>query len=247
MPTANLLDGQLVLVLIVDVGRCIAIVRACTLLVIGIGVVVPVHAVAFIAAILHGPHGMLARLVDVEHLATILSLVDVEHLTGTCGTPAVRVVLVTDSDEFFHVVAADALVAAFVEEDGGIVAVIDDGIAHQFRALCPVATYHILLGIAGRHGLNEAHTVTRLHVLSGGGDVHPAYEVTSRLHQKVVAVVGKPSGYVDAHRRPLVRGALRIAMYHDDAVVEPHLALAKLRLAEASASGHLVNGGAVDH
>ena len=99
------------------------------------------------------------------------------------------VVLITDGLHLQHVLTTDALVAAFVEENGGIVAVVDDGISHQFRALIPAGTLYVLLGIAGRHRLNESHTVTRLDVLFPRCYMHPAHEVCTRLHHQAVAVV----------------------------------------------------------
>ena len=135
---------------------------------------------------------------------------------------------------------ADALVAALVEEYGGIVAVIDDGIAHQLCALRPARPLHVLLGIAGGHGLDESHTVARLDILLPRSDVHPTHKVGSRLHHQTVGVVAEPGRDAHPYPRPLVRGALGIAVYHQHAVVEPYLAFAEAGLAETRAGDDLV-------
>ena len=102
---------------------------------------------------------MFFRLVDIEHLAAILCFVDVEHLAAADGTATVGVVLVAYGLHLEHVLAADTFVAALIEDDGRIVAIVDDGIAHQGCALLPTGTVHVLLGIAGGHGLRQTDAV----------------------------------------------------------------------------------------
>ena len=137
----------------------------------------------------------------------------------------------------------DAEVATFIENDGRVVAVVDDGVAHQCGALLPARAIDILLGIAGRHGLEQAHTVARLDVLLPRADVHPADEIASRLHHQTVAVVAHPCRDGESHAWPLVGGALGIAMHHQHAVVEVEHAILELRLAESRACDHHVVGG----
>ena len=55
VPAANVLNGELILILVVSIVRGTGIVRACSLAVIGIGIIVPIHAVTLIAAVFHGP------------------------------------------------------------------------------------------------------------------------------------------------------------------------------------------------
>ena len=138
------------------------------------------------------------------------------------------------------------LIAALVEDDGGVVAVVDDGIAHELGAVLPAASFDIFLGIAGWHGLDEAYTVARLDVLFPGGDVHPTHEVAATLHHLEVAVVAEPGGYAHAYAGPLVAGALGIAVNHEHAVVEAEEAVGKLGLAESSAGGDLIDALAAD-
>ena len=70
--------------------------------------------------------------------------------------------------------------------------------------------------------------------------MHPAHEVTPALHHEVVAVVAEPGRDRDTHARPLVRGALGIAVYHHYSVVQVELPVLELRFAEASAGGDFV-------
>ena len=150
------------------------------------------------------------------------------------------VVEVADGLHLGHVDVGDILIATLVEDDGGVVAVVDDGIAHELHAVLPAASLDIFLGIAGGHGLDEAYAVARLDVLLPGGDMHPAYEVAATLHHLEVAVVAEPGGYAHAYAGPLVAGALGIAVDHEHAVVEAEEAVAKLGLAEAGAGDYLI-------
>ena len=138
------------------------------------------------------------------------------------------------------------VVTTLIEKDGGIVAVIDNGIAHQFGALSPAAVFHVLLRVAGRHGLNEAQTVERLHVLLHRRDVHPAEEVAVALQNQAVRVVAHPCRNGDAYGRPLVGGALGKALQLNDAVVKVHHAILERRLSEARSRSSVVDGFAVD-
>ena len=186
VPAPYHLHGKVVHVVIIVGGRFPAVERTVAFLVERVAVVVPVLAQTFVAAVLHGPHGVLLRLVDVEHFAAVLRLVDVEHLARADGSAAEGVVLVAYLLHLHHVFARDALVAALVEDDAGVVAVVDDGVAHQLGALCPTRTLHVFLSIAGRHGLQEAHAVARLDVLFPRRDVHPAHQIAVRLHHQSV-------------------------------------------------------------
>ena len=213
----------------------------------GIAVRVPILAQALVATVFHGPHGVLVRFVDIQHLAAILRLVDVEHLTTADGSSAIRVEQVANLLHFEHVFAADALVATFVEDDGRIIPVIDNGVAHQLGTLMPTCSLHILLGITSRHGLDETDTVARLDVLLPRRHVHPTYKIAARLHHQGIAIVAEPGRHRDAHTRPLVAGALGIAVHHEYTVVEPYLALTEACLAEARPCNDRVDGRTVDH
>ena len=247
IPAAYHLNGKLVHVVVVFQGRLATVERSVAFLVVGIALFVPVFAQSLVAAVFHGPHRVLFALVDVKHLAAVFCLVDVEHLTAADSSSTKGVVLVAYLLHFHHVLSRNTLVAALVEEDGGVVAVVDDGVTHQFRALLPAGTFHVLLGITGRHGLDETHAVARLDVLLPRGDVHPAYQIAAGLNHQVVAVVAEPCRHADAHAWPFVGRALGIAMHHQYAVVEPDLTFGESCLAESRACGYAVNGGTVDH
>ena len=195
--------------------------------------------------ILHRPHRMLLALVDVKHFAAVFSLVDVEHLSAAAGSAAVRVEFVADGFHLQHVFAAHTLITAFVEDDARVVAVVDDGFLHQFQALFPSSAFHVSFGITGWHCLNQAHSVAALDVLLPRAYVHPANQVAARFHHQLVAVVAQPGRNAHAHARPLVGGALRIAVHHDGTIVEIELAFAKLGLAETGLGDDIVYLAAV--
>ena len=240
VPAAHHFHGKCVHIVVVVGGRLAAIERTVALLVIGIRIFVPVFAQSLVATIFHGPHGMLLRLVDIQHLAAIFRLVDVKHLTRADGPAAIGIVLVAQRLHLEHVLTADALVATLVEQDAGIVTVVDDGIAHQVLALLPPRSFNVLLGITGGHGLNQSDTVARLDVLLPGCDVHPSDQIAVRLHHQSVGIVAEPGRNGKSHARPLVRSALRIAMHHQHAVVQPYLSLGESCLAETGAGNDLI-------
>ena len=233
VPALDHLAGKLIHVVIVLQGGGATIERAVALLVKGIGLLVPVFAQPLVPTVFHGPHRLAGALVDVEHLAAVFCLADVEHLAAAYGTAAKGVVLVADGLQLEHVLAADALIASLVEDDAGVVAVVDDGIAHQLHALLPTGALHIFFGIAGRHGLEKSHAVARFHILLPGGDMHPANQIAARLYHQSVAVVAEPGRHAQSHARPLVAGALGIAVHHHHAVVEVEHAILERCLAKA--------------
>ena len=76
-----------------------------------------------------------------------------------------RVERVANGLHLGHMRFADALVPAFVEKDRGVVAVVDDRIAHQFGALFPAAAIDIVLGVPRGHGLEQAHAIGGFDIL----------------------------------------------------------------------------------
>ena len=171
-----------------------------------------------------------------------------QHFATADGPSAMGVETVAQGLHLLHVRFADALVATFVEEDAGVVSVIDDGIGHHADALFPLASRSVLLGVAGRHRLGQADAVARLDVLTPRHRVHPTNQVSAALDHEVVAVVAQPGRHIGAHAGPLVRRALRIAVNHHHAVVQSQQSVgAELRLSEARHGGHTVDDGAVGH
>ena len=136
--------------------------------------------------------------------------------------------------------AAYALVASLIEEYTRVVAVVDDGIAHEHDTLFPTAASDILLRVAGWHGLYESHPIAALYILLPGSDMHPSDQIASRLYEQAVAVVAHPCRHAHANVWPLVACTLGIAMHHDNTVVEPYLTFCKLCLTEACACKNLV-------
>src|SRR6185503_7559232 len=159
VPAAHVLDGVGVLVAVVLEGGGGAIGRAVAILVERGREVVPVLAQAFVPRVLHGPQRAASALVDVQHLAAVLGHGAVEHLAAAHGAAAEGIVAVAYGLHLGHVLLADALVAGLVHDDAGVVAVVDDGVAHQLQALGPGAALRVALGIARRHHLHQAHAV----------------------------------------------------------------------------------------
>ena len=205
-----------------------------------IAVLIPILAESLIAAIFGSPHRMLLALVDIKHFTAVFRFVNIEHLTRADGTSAERVELVADFLHLNHMFTADRLITTFVKQDTRVITVIDNGIAHQFRTLFPLAALTVFLRIAGRHGLNKADTVARLHILFPGSDVHPADKVRIAFHHEAIGVVTQPCGDGKPHCRPFIAGTLGIALHLDDAVVQPYLSPAELCLAETGTGHNLV-------
>ena len=241
VPTTDHLYGKLIHVMVIVGSRFAAIKRAIAFLMIGIAIFVPIFTKSLVATVFHRPHRVFLRLVDIQHLTAIFCFVDVKHLTRAYGTSAIRVIFIADGFHLQHVLTAYALVAALIEEDRGVVAVVDDGIAHQFCTLIPARTSDILFCIAGGHGLNQSHTVARLDILFPRGDMHPAHQIAIRLYHQVIAVITEPCRDRDTHTRPLVRGALCISMHHQHSVVEPDLTISELGLAETGTCDDIIN------
>ena len=153
IPATHHFNGKLIHVMVIVVGRFATIERTVAFFVEGIAVFIPIFAQPLVATILHSPHGVFMAFVDIQHLTTIFCLIDIQHLAATNGTTAVRVVLVANLFQFKHMLSRDTLVATFIKQDGRVVAVVDNGIAHHGLALLPTGTFHVFLSIAGGHCL----------------------------------------------------------------------------------------------
>ena len=240
IPACNHFLCKLILVVVVCVSRCVAIERTVAFLVVRIAPWVPVPAESLVAAVFHHPHRLGVALVYVEHLASILSLWTVKHLTAADGAHAMWVVHVAYLLHWYHVVFRYSLVSALVEQDTWIIAEVDDGIAHQLLTLLPAASFNIFLCVTSWHSLDKTNAVAWLHILTPWSYVHPAHNITSTLYLQVVRIVAQPCRHAHAHTRPLVAGALCIAMHHHHAVVKVNHTILKLCLAETSLSNNLV-------
>ena len=148
-----------------------------------------------------------------------------------------RIVLVAQLLHLHLVFLADALVTTFVEEDGRVVAVVYDGVPHQFHPLFPVPSPHVLLGVSRGHSLYESHTVARLDVLLPWTHVHPSHEITAREHHQLIAVVAQPCRHRHTHSRPFVGCALSISVHHHNTVVQIGHSIAEGSLAESCRGG----------
>ena len=241
IPAAHEFDGHTVLIMVVVRGIRTLIERTLPLFMEWVGILVPILSETLVATILHGPHGVFGRAVDIKHLASILGVVNIQHLARTDGAAAVRVITVAYGLHRIHVFGTDAEVARLIKQYGGIVTVIDYGIAHHLLALLPLTPLTVFLGVARRHSLDETYAVTRLDILLPRGDMHPAYKVAARLDHESVGIITEPRRHGEPDGRPLVGGALGITVYLYQAVVEPYLALAKTCLSEPRACRHLVD------
>ena len=86
--------GKDVHIVVVVVSRLATVQRAVAFLVERIAVLIPILAQTLVTMVFHLPHRVLCALVDVEHLAAILSLIYIEHLTAANGSAPMRVVFV---------------------------------------------------------------------------------------------------------------------------------------------------------
>src|SRR5438093_12105543 len=137
VPAHNIFDRVRVLISIVNTRVLILIKRTGAILVIRRRELVPIFSQPFIARILHRPHWLRRALVNVEHLAAIFGYFAVEHFTRADCPAAVQIKRISQSFHLLHVRLADRFVAAFVEDDAGIVWVINAGVAYQRNALFP--------------------------------------------------------------------------------------------------------------
>src|SRR5690606_31164914 len=222
-------------ILITVICRCwfAPVKRTVAVFVVWWTVFIPIFAQALVAGVFSGPHRYISALIDVQHFATVFRFFAIEHLARPDGAATVRVVLVAYGLHFTHVFLRDRLVSAFVEHDAWAITVVDNGIAHEVFALLPTCPFHVALGIAGRHCLQQPHTVARLDILLPRGDVHPSHQVGIAFDHEAVAEIAEPRRNRHPYRRPLVAGALCIPLHHQYPVVEVHHAVAKIRLPEA--------------
>src|ERR1035437_8006472 len=129
------------------------------ILVKGWRIVIPECACGLITGVLVRPQWIVRRLVDVKHLASILGDMAGEHLPRAYCTTTMWIVLVAHRLHLGNVSFRDPVIPALIKNDAGIVAVIDDGIAHQFNPQFPMTAVGVPLCIAGRHGFDEADSV----------------------------------------------------------------------------------------
>ncbi|MPN07977.1 hypothetical protein SDC9_155253 [bioreactor metagenome] len=118
-----------------------------------IGVVIPIFSKTLVPAVLSGPHGMFGTFVNIKHFPSIFSQFAVEHLAGTDGSSAIWIILIANGDHLRHMLLADRFVAALVENDAGVVPVVNDCIPHQLHPLLPSATLYVSFCITSRHSL----------------------------------------------------------------------------------------------
>ena len=177
VPAAHILNCQRILIAVIV--RRIHVERR--------RIIVPEQPRAFVAGILMHPNRLGCALIDVEHLAAILGHFARQHLSRADGPAAVRIVLIAHFLHLSHVIFADALVAALIEKNAGVVAVVDDGVAHQLDPLIPLPAFGIAFGIARRHRFDQAHAVARFDILLPRRDVHPANQVRIPIHHQFVA------------------------------------------------------------
>ena len=100
-------------------------------------------------------------------------------------------------------------VARLPKEDAGVVAVVDDRVAHDFQALIPLAPNGIALFIARRANLYDAVAGHRVRVHLLRRDVHPADIVAMAGADEAGVIVVHPVRISLAQALPLVASSLR--------------------------------------
>ena len=76
--------------------------------------------------------------------------------------------------------------------------------------------------------------------------MHPADDVAAALDHEVIGEIAEPRRQIDAEGRPLVGGALPVAMHIEGATVEGEHAVVERGFAEAGTGGDEVDGMAAD-
>nr|GEU28280.1 hypothetical protein [Tanacetum cinerariifolium] len=243
-PAPDVFNRVRVLVAVVD-GRTLPLVLgAVAVLVEWRRQRVPEFTCALVARVFHRPHGDARAFVYVQHFAAVFGHAlqrGAEHFAAAGRAAAVRIEAVAQGLDLLHVRCADAAVAAFVKDDAGTVAVVDDGVAHDLEALLPASPGYVRFRVAGRHRLHQPDAVQRFRVLAPRRDMHPADQVGIALQRQRVAVVAQPRGHRQADGRPLVRRALGISFQLQHAVVQAHHAVRKTGLAKTGARDHAVD------
>ncbi len=129
-------------------------------------------------------------------------------VTSSHHATAEGIEFLAEIDNLDHFRGGDDGVAGFPEEDAGVVAEVDHGVAHDFDALIPLAAFDEAFLIAGGADLNDAVAVEGVGIDFLRGDVHPAHVVgvgvADHLHGEVV----HPVRVALAEAGPFVGGAL---------------------------------------
>ena len=216
------------------------------------GEVIPYAAGCFLAGILRFGDGPVftqeAACVPVEHRAHVLGVDEyILRVDGAAAheTSAVGVEHILDVLHFRHVFGVDGIVARLPEEDGRVVAVGDDDVAHQLHALIPLAAEVFTLLVTGGLSADHAVPVVGAHVRLLTRHMHEADVVRAALPDEQGIQVVHPFRH-DAGSGPLVGGALGVTAQPHGLVVDGHaVILIVSHLAEAGFDDFLVHRDAV--
>ena len=178
--------------------------------------------------------------IDIKHFAAIFRFTDIQHFAGTDCTPAMRIIQITDSFHFYHVLTTDRLIATFIKQDTRIIAVINDSVTHQFCTLFPLTSFTIFLGITGLHSLNQSYTVTRLDILFPRSDMHPAHKVRIALYHQMIAIIAQPGRHAHPDSRPFIARPLCKALHLNNAIIQPDHSFTETRFTESGTGSDLV-------
>ncbi|MBA7678356.1 hypothetical protein ES703_86630 [subsurface metagenome] len=106
-----------------------------------------------------------------------------------------RVVPVPQFFQLLHMFFAYNFVAAFVENNARVIAIVDYRIAHKLDTLLPLPLPGIFLGITGGHRLHQPYPVAGLDILFPRCHVHPAHKIAVALNYHAVAEIAHPRRY----------------------------------------------------
>ncbi len=125
---------------------------------------------------------------------------------------ATRIVRLADAQHIVHVLGGEDLVAGFVEEDAGIIPVVDGHISHDVEAFLPgVGVGIVALVVRGRDDHDDAEFIGGLDLHLARGDVHGADEIgVALLHEQEVVLVEPVDRGADG--RPLHGTARSVAI-----------------------------------
>ena len=121
--------------MVVGYGTLATIEWSLAFFVVRVAPFVPVATDALVTVILHHEHRLAGTFVDIQHFTAIFGHLRVQHVTATDGASAVWVVLVAYLFHLSHILLRNLVVATLIEDDAGIVAVVDDGVTHYLGAL----------------------------------------------------------------------------------------------------------------
>ena len=158
----------------------------------------------------------------VQHGSRVFALM--QRLLGVDGAAAhkpagMRIQPLPEQPHLPHVLRRNHIVSGFPEQDGRMVAIGDDHIAHQFHPLIPLAAGRFPLLIPGRLGTHHALPVTGPDIHRAGSHMHPPDMIGPAFTDPACVQIVHPFGHNPAGR-PFIGGPLGVAPQPDRAAVD---------------------------